>query len=47
MNFSSAVSLKKLKEFANKHISSSLEPSIPFHSLVNMVDSDDIILEKI
>ena len=41
---------KKLKDFANKrqvkHISSSLEPSIPFHSLVNMVDSEDITLEK-
>ena len=33
---------KKIKDSANKrqdkHISSSLEPSIPFHSLVNMVD---------
>ena len=42
---------KKLKDFANKrqvkHISSSLEPSIPFHSLVNLVDSEDITLEKI
>ena len=42
---------KKLKDFTNKrqvkHISSSLEPSIPFHSLVNMVDSEDITLEKI
>ena len=42
---------KKLKDFANKrqvkHISSSLEPSMPFHSLVNMVDSEDITLEKI
>ena len=42
---------KKLKDFANKrqvkHISSSLEPSILFHSLVNMVDSEDITLEKI
>ena len=42
---------KKLKDFANKrqvkHFSSSLEPSIPFHSLVNMVDSEDITLEKI
>ena len=42
---------KKLKDFANKrqvkHISSSLEPSIPFHSLVNMVDSEDITLKKI
>ena len=39
------------KDFANKrqvkHISSSLEPSIPFHSLVNTVDSEDITLEKI
>ena len=42
---------KKLKDFAKKrqvkHISSSLEPSVPFHSLVNMVDSEDITLEKI
>ena len=42
---------KNLKNFANKrqvkHISSSLEPSIPFHTLVNMVDSEDITLEKI
>ena len=40
---------KKKEDFANKrqvkHISSSLEPSIPFHSLVNMVE--DITLEKI
>ena len=40
-----------LKGFANKrqvkHISSSLEPSIPFHTLVNMVDSGDIAHEKI
>ena len=49
--FSLVVFQKKLKDFANKrqvkHISSSLEPSIPFHSLVNMVDSEDITLEKI
>ena len=42
---------KKVKDFANKrqvkHNSSSLEPSIPFHSLVNMVASEDITLEKI
>ena len=42
---------KKLKDFANKrqvkHISSSLEPSIPFHSLANMANSEDITLEKI
>ena len=41
---------KKLKDFANKrqvkHISSSLEPSILFHSLVNMVDSEDITLKN-
>ena len=51
MKFLPVVSLKKLKDFANKrqvkHISSSLEPSIPFHSLVNMVDSEDTTLEKI
>ena len=42
---------KKLKDFANKrqfkHISSSLERLIPFHSLVNIFDSEDITLEKI
>ena len=42
---------KNLKSFANKrqvkHISSSLEPYIPSHSLVNMVDSEDIGLEKL
>ena len=42
---------QKLKDFANKrqvkHNSSSLEPSMPFHTLVNMVDSEDITLEKI
>ena len=43
---------KKVKDFAKKrqvkHISSSMEPSISFHSpLVNMVDSEDITLEKI
>ena len=41
---------KKVKDFANKclfkHISSSLEPSIPFHSLFNMVDSEHITLGK-
>ena len=41
---------KKLQTFANKrqvgHISSSLESSIPIHSLVNMVDSENITLEK-
>ena len=42
---------KKLNDSANKrqvkHISSSLETSFPIHSLVNMVDSEDIILETI
>ena len=37
--------LKKLKYFAHKrqvkHVSSSLERSIPFHCLVNLVDSGD------
>ena len=51
MKFSPVISLKKLKHFANKrqvkHISSCLESSIPFHSLVNMVDSEDITVEKI
>ena len=38
------------KGFANKghveYVSSSLDTSFPFHSLVNMVDSEDITLEK-
>ena len=42
---------QKSKDFANKrqikHLSCSLEPSIAFHSLVNKVDSEDFILEKI
>ena len=42
---------KQLKDFANKrqvkHISSSLEPSIPFHTLVNMVDTEVITLKNI
>ena len=45
------VSQKKLKAFANKrqvkHISSSFEPSISFHYLVNMVESEDITLAKL
>ena len=28
-----------------EHISSSLEPSIPFHSLISIVDYEDITLE--
>ena len=48
MNFSPVVSLKN---FAKKrhvnHNSSSHERSILFHTLVNMVDSEDITLEKI
>ena len=42
---------KKLKDFANKpqvkHISSFMEPSIPFLSLLIVVDFEDITLEKI
>ena len=49
-NFTSGLP-KELKDFANKrqvkHISSSNKPSIHFHSLVNMVDSEDITIEKI
>ena len=41
---------KKVKDFANKRQgklnSSSLELSIPFHSLVNLVNSEDITLKK-
>ena len=42
---------KKLKNFAHKrqvkHVSTLLEPSIPFHTLVRHVDSEDIANEKI
>ena len=42
---------KSLNDFANEHqvthISSSLELSKPFHTLVNMIDSEDITIEKI
>ena len=42
---------KKLKDFAHKrqvkHVSTLLEPSIPFHTLVRHVDSEDIADEKI
>ena len=41
---------KKLKDFAHKrqvtHVSTILEPSIPFHTLVRHVDSEDIANEK-
>ena len=43
--------LKKLKDFAHKrqvkHVSTLLEPSIPFHTLVRHVESEDIANEKI
>ena len=42
---------KTLKDFAHKrqgeHISTLLDPSIPFHTLVRHVDSEDIANEKI
>ena len=42
---------KKLKDFAHKRqvklVSTLLEPSIPFHTLVRHVDSEDIAHEKI
>ena len=42
---------KKLKDFAHKrqvkHVSTLLEPSIPFHKLVRHVDTEDIANEKI
>ena len=42
---------KKLKDFAHKrqvkHVSTLLEPSIPFHTLVRHVNSEDIANEKI
>ena len=42
---------KKLKDFAHKrqvkHVSTLLEPSIPFHTLVRHVDSEDIANESI
>ena len=41
---------KKLKDFAHKrqvkHVSTLLEPSIPFHTLVRNVDSEHIAIEK-
>ena len=41
---------KKLKDFSHKrqvkHVSTFLEPSIPFHTLVRHVDSEDIANEK-
>ena len=47
MNFSPVVSPKQFaKKRQVKHISSSLEPSILFHSLVNLVGSEDTTLEK-
>ena len=42
---------KNLKDFANKrqvkHISTVLEPSIPFHTLVKLDDAEDIANDKI
>ena len=42
---------EKVKDFAHKrqvkHVSTLLEPSIPFHTLVRHVDSEDIANEKI
>ena len=42
---------KKFKNFAHRrqvnHVSKLLEPSIPFHTLVRHVDSEDIANEKI
>ena len=42
---------KNLKDFANKqqvkHTSTVLEPSIPFHTLIKLVDADDIANNKI
>ena len=42
---------KKVKDFAHKrqvkHVSTLLQPSIPFHTLVRYVDSEDIANEKI
>ena len=42
---------KNLKDFANKrqvkHTSTVLEPSIPFHLLVKLVDAEDIANDKI
>ena len=42
---------KKIKDFANKkqvkHTSTVLEPSIPFHTLVKLVDAEDVAIDKI
>ena len=41
---------KKLKNFSHKkqikHTSTVLEPSIPFHTLVKLVDAEDITNER-
>ena len=41
---------KKLKDFGNgrqvKHTSTLLEPSIPFHTLIKHIDSEDIANER-
>ena len=51
MKFSQKDYLKSFKKFAHKrqvkHVSTLLEPSIPFHTLVRHVDSEDIANEKI
>ena len=48
MKFSQKDYLEKLKDFAHKrqikHVSTLLEPSIPFHTLVQHVDSEDIVI---
>ena len=51
MKFPQKGYLKKLKDFAHKrqvkHISTLLEPSIPFRTLLRHVESEDIANEKI
>ena len=51
MNFFTKGLPKNPKDFANKrqvkHTSTVLEPSIPFHTLVKLVDAEDIANDKI
>ena len=50
MNFFTEGLPKNLNDFANKrqvkHTSTVLEPSIPFHTLVTLVDAEDMANDK-
>ena len=51
MNFFTKGLPKNFQDFANKrqvkHTSTDLEPFIPFHTLVKLVDAEDIANDKI